>query len=390
MTVTEPRHFFSAIPGEARVDEPNRVIRRVSLISEGDAKGHKDDEGRQVIVDQTCLDQIFQYCQSVGSVKVKVDHGSGVFSTAGYVDSFSREPERVTGNLHIYETEDEAPRIFEIARTNPRHMGISLEFLGDDEIAGKKVLARCSEVMTAALVSDPAANRSLFFAAKLSSLKTEKVLADTLKTDITPTIPKPDMAKKLDALQPEPKKVAPGTTPEPEQQVEPSPTLESIAEKLEKLSSDYGEFRKAYDTANPPMKDEDVNGEGTEGGDIKTGDDPKVKVDGKGKNVLETEKGEADEMEADVEKEEKKLARIVELTVKKLSASLGIKLPAGGNPQAAKTETDLEKATKSFESEVKRHDGDSAEALKTFSRINPTGYKLWRDNGQPGLGKKAA
>ena len=375
-----PRHYFAAIPGESRVDEANRVIRRVSLISEGDAKGHKDDEGRQVVVDQTCLDQIFEFCLASETIKVKIDHGSGVFATAGYVDNFFRETSRVTGNLHIYETEDEAPRIFEIARTNPRHMGISLEFIGQDEIDGRTILARCSEVMTAALVSDPAANHSLFFSQKCeNSQKCEKTVAPTLKSDITPINPEFMPPKKL-ATDSAEKELA-----ETQDEAAPEPTMKQIAEQITALASEYAAFKKAFEDANPKemAEHDDVNDAGTEGEEPTEGIDPNVEPIGKGKAVM----GNGNKMAAD-EEEEKKMSRVIEATIKRLSASLGIKLPAAGAPAATKSDTPIDAAQKSFESELKRHEGNPAEAVKTFARVNPTAFKVWRDNGQPGLAKK--
>jgi hypothetical protein len=82
------------------------------------------------------------------------------------------------------------------------------------------------------------------------------------------------------------------------------------------------------------------------------------------------------------------MSRVIEATIKRLSASLGVKLPAAGAPVAIKSETPVNVAQKSFESELKRHEGNAAEAVKTFARVNPTAFKVWRDNGQPGLAKK--
>ena len=59
----------------ALVDESNNCIHRVSLISIGEAKGHKDYAGRQMYVDQTTLAQVYKSCLEKGSVKVKADHG---------------------------------------------------------------------------------------------------------------------------------------------------------------------------------------------------------------------------------------------------------------------------------------------------------------------------
>ena len=161
-TATEPRHFFEALKSSNHVDAASGTIRKVSLISLGEARGHKDEKGRKIFVDETTLEQVFAFCRQEGTIKVKTDHGSGVLSTIGYLDSFSQEPTRVVGNLHIYDAEPDAPRIFEIAAKNPTHLGISLEFTGLDEVDDRRCLARCDEVITAALVSDAAANKSLY------------------------------------------------------------------------------------------------------------------------------------------------------------------------------------------------------------------------------------
>lgn len=156
------KHSFSALTG-ATVSTEDSVIRSVSLIKKGDAKGHVEwSSGKQVIVDNETLSQIFSDCVAKGSVKVKADHGSGVFSTIGWVDNFSLTDSKVTADFHIYGTEPQRERILEIAEKNPEHMGISMEFEGNDITDEKFCYARCNNVIAAALVSDPAANVSLF------------------------------------------------------------------------------------------------------------------------------------------------------------------------------------------------------------------------------------
>lgn len=154
MTLTSYRFDISL--GGAKIDPQNRTIRQVSLISLGEAKGH------DVYVDQKTLAQVFDKLTELGTLKVKADHGSGVLSTIGYVDSFEMGDDKVLGDLHVYEAEDEAPRIFEIARKNPKHLGMSLEFEGEDQKKDGRMFARCSDISAVALVSDPAANKSLF------------------------------------------------------------------------------------------------------------------------------------------------------------------------------------------------------------------------------------
>jgi hypothetical protein len=136
-------------------------IPNVSLISLGEAKGHG------VYVDKVCLQQVLARLRQLGDVKVKVDRGSGTMSTVGYMDNFSMSTDgtKVIGNLHIYDSEPNKPRILEIAQKKPHHMGMSLEFEGVDQTLNGKTFARCSDISAVALVSDPAANKSLFAAA---------------------------------------------------------------------------------------------------------------------------------------------------------------------------------------------------------------------------------
>ncbi len=154
-------HEFSA---SGAVNEPAGKISGVSLISVGPARGHFDKDGRQLMVDAKTIEQVSSCALSMGSVKVRADHGSGVFSTIGYIDNIRQMQGRVIGDLNIYESEDERAKLFEIASKNPDHLGLSLEFEGVDEISGDTMLSRCNSIIAAALVSDPAANKSLFSA----------------------------------------------------------------------------------------------------------------------------------------------------------------------------------------------------------------------------------
>ncbi len=155
------KHYFTALETPA-IDSSNGIIRTVSLIEIGDAKGHFDAKGRQVIVDETTLEQIFKECKKIGAIKVKADHGSGVFEIVGWADNFALTANKVTADVHIYDSEPNRSRLLEIAEKNPTHMGISMEFTGEDKARGEKCMSRCDGIIAAALVDDPAANSSLF------------------------------------------------------------------------------------------------------------------------------------------------------------------------------------------------------------------------------------
>ena len=174
-------HFFKIGSGPA-VDDTEGIIRAVSLMELGNAEGHFDKKGNQVVVDETTLKQVYEYCVKNGNLKVKADHGSGVMSTVGWADNFCLTANKVLADFHIYETEPQRPRILEMARKNPDHLGMSLEFSGEDEVKGEHCLARCETVLATALVSDPAANKSLFSAIPPEP-KPEKTETNTMEDD---------------------------------------------------------------------------------------------------------------------------------------------------------------------------------------------------------------
>lgn len=177
---TSKKHYFTALETE-QIDLENGIIRSVSLMEMGDAKGHFDKKGRQVIIDTVTLQQVFNACNKLGSIKVKADHGSGIFEIVGWADNFSLKADKVCADVHIYESEPNRKRLFEIAEKNPTHMGVSMEFTGEDKPSGATSMSRCDAVYAAALVDDPAANSSLF---SVPATKAEQYLEDqTNKTN---------------------------------------------------------------------------------------------------------------------------------------------------------------------------------------------------------------
>jgi len=340
---TSKSMFLETINTESLVDEKTSTIHSVSLISLGEAKGHRSDKtGAKVFVDQTTLAQVFKCCDTSGTIKVKVDHGSGVFSTIGYVDKFELENSRVIGDLHIYDSEEESPKIFEIARKNPAHMGLSLEFLGIDEEANGKCMARCDEVITAALVSDPAANSSLFFSSKEN--------LDLPKQSDTKTTTTSNNMKFETPADPETKPDAKDNS--------------DLAEMFAAHMAEYAEF-KACMAKDYPLND-------TADGDAPKGDDPNIAPVAKGKNVMEESDMAIDKdtpAEAEKEKELKKAAQLgAELAIKAFASRIGMHLPSAG----ASTVPTKKNFAEIVESETKRFDGDKTKAMlhciKTYSK----------------------
>jgi len=344
MTATEPRHYFSKLRKLSVVDPANGVIRAVSLISLGAAKGHKDAEGRNVFVDETTLEQIYKFCQAHETIKVKADHGSGVLATIGYIDSFSLEATAVRGDLHLYEAESEAPRLFEIAAKNPTHLGISLEFVGEDEVVGTKCMARCDEVITAALVSDPAANKSLY------SSKTKTTNLDTM-----PEEPKKDDAPKTDG-----------------DEKKKTPSYDELAAMFAAHKQEFDEFKKRF-ADSPELKPDTENTQGTDGEKPKA-TDPATEPKASGDNDIKVTKAE-EKKDDEPDGDEKKLQRAAELgaekAIKAFAARLGTNVPPSGAPASTK-QPEVKTFAQIVEDETKNFAGDKNAAMihciKTYKK----------------------
>lgn len=302
------KHYFTALDTPS-VDAENGIIRAVSLMSAGEAKGHFDDKGRQVIVDETTLEQIFKQCKKMGSVKVKADHGSGVFEIVGWADNFALTGEKVLADVHLYESEPNRPRLLEIAEKNPTHMGISMEFTGVDKARGTVCLSRCDEVIAAAIVDDPAANSSLF-----SAIPPEPETTENMEPETTPGTPD---------------------------------KYEELSKRFEDLTNKFEEFAKKFENPNedgdehemPVVVATDPEDEPSKTDPEKTYQNPDAAID---------------------DEETKKIEMAAERVFKKYAATLGItplgKPGNGGSVPKVKTYSEI------VDDETRNFDGDRAKA----------------------------
>ena len=283
------KHYFTALEAPA-IDAENGIIRCVSLIEMGDAKGHFDKKGRQIVVDDTTLEQIFKECKKLGSIKVKADHGSGVFEIVGWADNFALTANKVTADVHIYESEPNRPRLLEIAHKNPTHMGVSMEFTGEDKPRGTVCMARCDGVLAAALVDDPAANSSLFSV--------------------------PDGADEPEETETK--------TNNMEDTTQDTPSADDRLAKLEQMFEEFNsKFAKKFED------EEIIDPPATEKEDEPAGSDPEKTY----------ENPDADKDDESTKKIELACERAAELAVKKFAASVGAKQlgkPGAGDVHKAK------------------------------------------------------
>ena len=145
-----PIFSFSDI-GE--VDSKDGVIRNVSVMTKGQARGH------DLMIDDTTLEQVLKASEEFqNGVKVKVDHGGGVFSIVGSVKNLRIDGDRLKGDLHLLKTAEKADHIMELARELPDTFGMSVSINGQHETIAGVTYARCSRIRSCDIVTDPAAN----------------------------------------------------------------------------------------------------------------------------------------------------------------------------------------------------------------------------------------
>jgi hypothetical protein len=154
-----------------KVDRDAGIIRDVSLISLGEARGH----GKTC--DQKTLETV-RDCAKTYSDGLRIrwnpstfQHGAGML--LGWIppNTIKVKGDKTVGDLHVYKAFPSEPKeyLYEIAETTPGNIGLSVEFTGDDEEIDGNKFARCTEIYAAMLVDLPAANPTGLFAENLTT-----------------------------------------------------------------------------------------------------------------------------------------------------------------------------------------------------------------------------
>lgn len=178
-----PKHTFASTFARERVDRAAGIIKGVAVITEGPALGHIDqDSGLPLHVDGTTLRQMLECAGTYSNgVKVKADHRSGIFAVTGHLKNFRIEGKVLRADLHVLSSDENREKLMEMAETIPDTFGLSVSFSGPDDISGNKALARCVEIYSADLVSEPAANPTGLFSAQVDPTHKGKPMDDPLK-----------------------------------------------------------------------------------------------------------------------------------------------------------------------------------------------------------------
>ena len=158
--------FFAAATG-SRVDRDAGVLRGVSVITEGEAKGHG------MIVDGITLDQVKSCAETyTDGLRVKMDHYTGIDAMVGVLRDFVIDGPQLRADLHLIKSHEDFEKLLEMAETMPGSFGLSISFSGESDripVSGVEGMlieaARCMEIYSADIVDQPAANPTGLFQA---------------------------------------------------------------------------------------------------------------------------------------------------------------------------------------------------------------------------------
>ncbi len=182
MTATMQLRVRTGHLGKIQIDRAAGVLRDVSVIAIGEAKGHGFS------VDRVMLQQVFDAISQRGSVPVRFVHPRGdadpLPMIVGQLRNVRLTASAVRGDIHLLATSEHRARILEIAETMPGEMGLSIESPADAyEIVseGGRQLCRLRDVSAADLVGKPAANpRGLLNQKEGNEMDESKAVAEML------------------------------------------------------------------------------------------------------------------------------------------------------------------------------------------------------------------
>lgn len=253
--------FASAQLGN--VDRDAGLMRGVSLIQEGEAKGH------EMFVDELSISSAFDYLKSKKRLKAYITHRGAIFEDRmgreiGYFENFRIEDDRLMADFQAFESfqQDESRRfnrLFELAEKMPEDFGLSIVFSAglawatpDGDVPTDLMNAfedepknarfeypsiRIEEVTSADFVDSPAANERGLFS----------------QIDINPntnmaTLTKVELSAKVEELEAEKETLSARVSelePIETQLAEVTTEKEALSEKLESVEADLSEKETA-------------------------------------------------------------------------------------------------------------------------------------------------
>lgn len=161
------------------IDLENGIIRGVSVITSGiTARGH------DLEVDKTTMVQMLECSKKKGGkIKTKWNHQSGADAMNGTLRNFRIEGSHLRADWHLLKKHPQYEHALELAVEMPESFGLSASFAGEPEVKNGKNYARCEDLISTDLVSDPAANPSGLFESKVDKAFSDMADNDDSKLD---------------------------------------------------------------------------------------------------------------------------------------------------------------------------------------------------------------
>ncbi len=158
-----PKHAFAQPLAAGKIDAEAGVISGVSLATIGPAVGH------DVMCDAVTLRQLMECAQKYrGGLKVKMAHQGDAGDIIGSIKNLRMEGEKLLGDLHLLKSTPYRAYVLEIASSIPDTFGLSVAFSGPKQMVDGVACARCTEIYSCDMVTEPAANPSGLFSAGAS------------------------------------------------------------------------------------------------------------------------------------------------------------------------------------------------------------------------------
>lgn len=170
-----------AMLSPAKIDVGKGIIYGVSVITSGTAKGHG------VQVDAMTLEQVKACAETYArGLKVKMTHQGDAGDIVGFLTDFRIAGCKLLADLTLLKTSRFRDYVLEVAETIPDTIGLSIAFSGPTETIGELRFARCTEIYSADLVSEPAANPTgLFSTRKTAGARFETLVADCIASGLS-------------------------------------------------------------------------------------------------------------------------------------------------------------------------------------------------------------
>ena len=181
--------YFSTATGSA-VDHAAGMLRGVSVITEGEAKGH----GLQI--DAKTLEQVKACAETYSDgLRVKMDHYTGIDAMVGVLKNFAIDGAQLRADMHLLKSHSDFAKIMEMAETMPGAFGLSIAFSGAPEGGddGTTRFARCTEIYSCDIVDIPAANPTGLFSEPMKTAPEINPEDEALAT-VTITVTTPEDA----------------------------------------------------------------------------------------------------------------------------------------------------------------------------------------------------